>query len=110
MTHIRYAHLVWALLGLLVLNGCATLGLDPEITVNTPPSNTFQVDKKQESQKFASAEFIKTLSKEKLFTNSELLKFKEWREVGCSGKTLGKCQNELRDILSGEYLKFHPLL
>ena len=65
MTHIRYAHLVWALLGLLVLNGCATLGLDPEITVNTPPSNTFQVDKKQESQKFASAEFIKTLSKEK---------------------------------------------
>jgi polysaccharide export outer membrane protein len=65
MTHIRYAHLVWALLGLLVLNGCATLGLDPEITVSTPPSNTFQVDKKQESQKFASAEFIKTLSKEK---------------------------------------------
>lgn len=65
MTHISYTHLLLALSGLLIISGCATTGLDPQVTAVSHPSNTFQVDKQVESQKFASAEFIGALSKDK---------------------------------------------
>lgn len=53
------------LCSLLLFSGCAGLGLDPKASPENTAAEPFQVKQEKEIQKFASAELIRELSKEK---------------------------------------------
>lgn len=64
----RYKDILVRLIGLFTLfliSGCATLGVDPQATTDVQAPSEFRVEEKEEVQKFASADFIRELSREK---------------------------------------------
>jgi len=65
MKHVPHTIRLFALYGILLFSGCAKLGIDPQVSQEELPLEPFQVQQQEEVQKFASAKFIKELSKEK---------------------------------------------
>lgn len=65
MKHMPHIIRLFALFGVLLFSGCAKLGIDPQVSQEEITPEPFQVEQQEEVQKFASAEFIKELSKEK---------------------------------------------
>jgi polysaccharide export outer membrane protein len=65
MTHIPHLIRLIALISFLLYSGCAKLGIEPQASIENVTPEPFKVEPRAEVQKFASAEFIKELSKEK---------------------------------------------
>ena len=115
-----------------LFSGCAKLGLDPEVSQEELPQQPFQVEQREEVQKFASAEFIRELSKEKQDKKQyrlgpgDVLDISVWRrpeisrenvivapdglismpQVGIlnvNGMTIAKATSEIKVILSRGY-------
>jgi polysaccharide export outer membrane protein len=115
-----------------LLSGCAKLGIDPQVSEIELPPQPFQVEQQEEVQKFASAEFIRELSKEKQDKKQyqlgpgDVLDISVWRrpeisrdnvivapdgvismpQVGIlnvNGMTIAEATSEIRAILSRGY-------
>ena len=64
MTHI-FKTIRLLSISVFLFSGCAKLGIDPEVSLEELPPQPFQVEQQEEVKKFASADFIRELSKEK---------------------------------------------
>lgn len=133
MTHITKIFRLLAV-SVFLLSGCAKLGVDPQVTLEELPPQPFQVEQREEVQKFASADFIKELSKENQGNQQyrlgpgDVLDISVWRrpeisrdnvivapdgvismpQVGIlnvNGMTIPEATSEIRAILSRGYEK-----
>jgi len=65
MSYIKILFPLSILLALLILSGCATMNIDPQASLEVEAPSDFEIEKKEAAQKFASAEFIRELSRAK---------------------------------------------
>ncbi len=131
MTHI-FKTIRLLSISVFLLSGCAKLGIDPEVSLEELPPQPFQVEQQEEVKKFASADFIRELSKEKQDQKQyrlgpgDVLDISVWRrpeisrenvivapdgvismpQVGIlnvNGMTIAQATSEIKTILSSGY-------